>query len=241
MENEKVETHGILNLNFNLEYCRANGITKSDIKRFWEKIDFPDDLVEGCWEWNAGKNNGYGDFWLHDGQIGAHRFSYNIFKGEIDSGKFIRHKRDNPSCVNPHHLLIGTQQDNMNDKVDRNRQSKGEHRYNAAFTDLKVWDILMQLVAGESKRNLATHYDVHLRTINAISKGDNWKCIFDKLTSDQKKKIIENNRKLSPKDTKKIRELYRTNYFSMNMIGDKFNVSQPTISKVIKRLKGYDY
>ena len=184
----------------NYEYCRANGITKSDIKRFWEKIDFPDDLVEGCCEWNAGKDKGYGRF-RFAGSVGfAHRFSHMIFKGEIGEGLFVRHKYDNPGCVNPHHLLVGTPQDNMDDKVNRDRQTSGEDVWMAKLTEIEVDEILIQLILKVSKKILATQYEVCIDTIYKISIGKIWKHCYKKLSVDQQQQL-EDNREQQREDT----------------------------------------
>ena len=89
----------------------------------------------GCWLWTAGvSSNGYGAF---DG-VGAHRFSYQLFKGRIPTGKIVRHKCDVKICVNPDHLLIGTQADNINDYVRRlgHHYSKRTHcKHGHLYTD----------------------------------------------------------------------------------------------------------
>lgn len=88
-------------------------------ERFWEKVDKKSD--DECWNWKASTNgHGYGQ--ICDGFCGvvsAHRLSWQIHFGDIPIGKFILHKCDNRLCVNPNHLYVGTQSDNMYDKVLR--------------------------------------------------------------------------------------------------------------------------
>ncbi len=158
MENEVVEAQKIMTDAeirqqqiplFNSEFIQANGITQKIINRFWKKIDFPENLVDSCWEWNAAKDKkGYGQFWTGSLPCGAHRFSYMIFKGEIGEGLCIRHTCNNTSCVNPHHLLIGTQQDNIDDRNSQNRQAKGEDHGRAILIETEVKEILNKLIAG---------------------------------------------------------------------------------------------
>ena len=99
--------------------------TKTMEERFWEKVD--KSSASGCWFWTAGKNpSGYGVFYLSKERqaIKAHRVSYEIEFGRIPKGKLCCHKCDNPSCVRPSHLFLGTDADNMRDMAQ-----KGRNRY----------------------------------------------------------------------------------------------------------------
>lgn len=81
---------------------------------------------DGCWLWLAAKYpSGYGQCY-HEGRVQpAHRVSWKLFRGEIPEGMVICHKCDNPACVNPEHLFVGTQQDNLHDMCIKNRARKG--------------------------------------------------------------------------------------------------------------------
>lgn len=97
------------------------------IDLFWQKVDRKS--YDECWNWLAGLHGGkckqYGLFWDGNKTISAHRFSYSLHFGEIPGGICVCHKCDNPSCVNPHHLFLGTHQDNEDDKLSKNRQAIG--------------------------------------------------------------------------------------------------------------------
>lgn len=99
-------------------------------KRFWTKVDKdgPEIISDSpCWIWIGSKINQYGQFktrklkknWL------AHRFSWTITYGKIPKELFVLHKCDNGICVRPNHLFLGTDQDNKDDMVRKNRQAKG--------------------------------------------------------------------------------------------------------------------
>lgn len=94
------------------------GIKRSLSERFWEKVD-KSAGPDGCWIWRAHLDkDGYGTFTPDHIPIGAHRFSYELIYGFIPQGIFVCHNcpgRDNPSCVNPKHLWLGTNSDNLKD------------------------------------------------------------------------------------------------------------------------------
>lgn len=115
----------------------------------------------GCWLWLGGclVNGGYG--YLYDGklQLRAHRVSYELVCGPIPEGLIIRHKCDVPCCINPQHLIVGDDWDNMQDKISRGRHvgyKSGEEHLNTILTVQDVRDIRaksnimsQQLIADE--------------------------------------------------------------------------------------------
>lgn len=101
---------------------------KQDVKeRFYKKVVIG--RLDECWEWVSEKNsNGYGRFYDENGLYGmAHRFSYRMFYGEFDINLNVLHRCDNPGCVNPTHLFLGTDSDNMQDMWNKHRHPINRH------------------------------------------------------------------------------------------------------------------
>ena len=91
------------------------------MQRFWDKVE----KTDGCWVWTASKNRqGYGYFRFDGKMRKAHRMAWLFAIGEIPEGMMVCHSCDNPSCVNPEHLWLGTGQDNMDDM-----NTKGRHGF----------------------------------------------------------------------------------------------------------------
>ena len=98
------------------------------IDRFWSKVDKTSN-PNGCWEWIGHKNKhfGYGRFGFNNKRILVHRFSYLLHFGKITTDLKVLHKCDNSLCVNPSHLFLGTQLDNIKDRETKNRTAKGKN------------------------------------------------------------------------------------------------------------------
>lgn len=101
----------------------------------------------------------------------AHRWAYIQANGEIPSGMCVRHTCDNPSCINPEHLILGTHSDNMKDKVERNRQSRlfGKSNGNCKLTSEQIEEIRQ---SEDKQIRLAERYGVSKSLIGAIVRGE---------------------------------------------------------------------
>jgi hypothetical protein len=89
------------------EYAAAN------TARFWARVS----RGEGCWEWQRGRSCGYGTITWRGTETKAHRVAWELTHGEIPAGLHVLHNCDNPGCVRPEHLRLGTHTDNMRDIV----------------------------------------------------------------------------------------------------------------------------
>lgn len=149
-------------------------------QRFWQHVVKSD----GCWEWTGhrvgqvGRNN-YGEMALpgqrHNG-IRAHRFSWELHYGPIPDGLWVLHRCDNPPCVRPDHLFLGTRADNLADMVAKGRATVGERSALAKLTRDQVIDIRQRYAAGiVMQQQLAAEYGVHAGTISGIVRRKRWR------------------------------------------------------------------
>lgn len=143
--------------------------------RFWAQVRKQDG--EGCWEWQGGRATKlqYGYMSLGHSSAYAHRISWQIAHGSIQTGLCVLHRCDNPPCVRPDHLFLGTRRDNMTDKIEKGRQHRGEQTGGVVLAEAQVMDILAAYATGEFPiLGLADKHGVKEATIRAIVNGQTW-------------------------------------------------------------------
>jgi hypothetical protein len=146
-------------------------------ERFWRFVaPIMDD--RGCWEWvGTLKPNGYGLFSFHGGgRANAHRYSWVLHFGPIPDGLYVCHRCDNPSCVRPEHLFLGTARDNMQDASRKGRiqHLHGERSGSHKLTSAAVVDIRARVASGEMQKTLADEYGVAHNTVSNIMSRRRW-------------------------------------------------------------------
>lgn len=132
---------------------------------------------DGCWYWTgAPSNKGYGRLRVDGRSILSHRISYELYKGEIPDGLFVCHTCDNRLCVNPNHLFLGTQQDNMDDKMSKGRMPdySGEKHPRAFLTEKDVNTFRSLRMMGISNRLISKCTGVNFETIRQITGYRSW-------------------------------------------------------------------
>lgn len=135
----------------------------------------------GCWNWQGAKNtDGYGQLRVNGRHQRVHRLSYTLFVGRIPGDLLIRHKCDNPACVNPQHLETGTTQDNVNDRCLRGRSNvpRGVNVKNSKLTPELVREILTSSLPA---RQMAEKVGVVRQTIDRVRNGEAWVDIYNEV------------------------------------------------------------
>ena len=149
------------------------------IERFWSRVDKSQGPKE-CWIWSRCiGTGGYGRAVFEGKHQLAHRVAWQTAFGPIPERKHVLHRCDNPLCVNPKHLWIGSHKDNMEDRDAKGRQSftKGKDHGNAKLSDEDVKNIRLWFAKGAMQRSLAERFSVHPSTINDIVHRRSWKHI----------------------------------------------------------------
>jgi hypothetical protein len=153
---------------------------KTLAERFWPKVN----KTETCWLWTASSHEfGYGVIGCPDRPgrtLRAHRVSYEFAHGPIPEGLQVLHKCDVPACVNPDHLFLGKDQDNVSDMIAKGRfgangNGCGEGSPNSKLTWGEVCEIRSMAEAGKTHKSIADIYEVSRPTISNIVKSKTWK------------------------------------------------------------------
>lgn len=159
---------------------QCNGpLTKEAISNRPEDFFSCIDKTEGgCWVWRGPLRwSGYGTFNLAGAKHLAHRYSYELHKGPIGEGLFVCHSCDNPPCVNPDHLWLGTMADNMADMAAKGRAHKGPSVHSADHPLAKLTAEKVRAIRLDSRtgKQIAADYGVCTTTIYSVKSGKHWK------------------------------------------------------------------
>lgn len=152
-------------------------IDDSVVRRFENKVNYAG--KNECWEWiGCIGNHGYGETTVSRKKALTHRVSWSIYRGEIPAGMQILHHCDNPPCVNPRHLFLGTQSDNMKDMTIKGRRANGAKNGNSKINELDVVNIRMLGRTGRLKqKTIGKMYRLSSQQISHILAVRRWKHI----------------------------------------------------------------
>lgn len=148
--------------------CRASYRHSKEhmLNRFWSQVKRGD----GCWPWIGAKRKGYGSVrWDGKAQF-AHRVSWMLANGNITGGLWVLHKCDNPPCVRPDHLFLGTALDNARDAIQKGRMKYG----NVRFSEQEVREMRRLRGGGLTLAEIASRYRTVTGHISRICRRVNW-------------------------------------------------------------------
>ena len=149
-----------------------------------KNIEYTVDESTGCWNCTSHKvninNRGFVGYFIcnRGGYRSLHRYMYAQKYGDISSDDIIRHICDNPMCINPEHLIKGTHNDNVQDRVNRNRSAIGEKNGRAKLTEAQVIEIYN---SDYTNSELANIYHVDNKVIYDIKHKNKWKYLLNDL------------------------------------------------------------
>jgi hypothetical protein len=153
----------------------AREIKGTGNNKFWNKVLTMNDATS-CWEWHGAKAKGYG-IHRHDGkQMRATHYVWRICKSVIPDGLVVLHTCDNPGCVRPSHLLLGTRADNRRDCVSKGRHTKGTACWNAKLDPAKVTVVrTLYGSGGHTQKEIAELLGVTQPCISYVCTGMSWR------------------------------------------------------------------
>jgi hypothetical protein len=152
-------------------------------ERFWAKVNKTGPTVHSelgpCWEWLGSKTpHGHGHI-TENGTYKTryvHRISWDLHHPDNPCGPaYVLHRCDNPPCVRPDHLFLGSQADNVRDMIEKRRSPLGSQRKGGKLTEADIPVIRKLSADGLSQRAIAKLFGVHQVTISQIFQGTHWK------------------------------------------------------------------
>ncbi len=142
------------------------------LARFWSKVE----KTESCWLWTASRNTrGYGQLRISGANVTAHRLSWTIAHGRTPE-QCVLHRCDVRTCVNPAHLFEGSNRDNVNDRVRKQRSARVLNKEQAI-------EAMRRVAQGESYRSIGAALGVSTGAIFRLAKGQTWRWLHEEISA----------------------------------------------------------
>jgi hypothetical protein len=192
--------------------------------RFWEKVDKSGE----CWVWLGATQHRYGAINLGGSTnkvLRAHRLSWEWAYGPVPPGMQVCHRCDNPPCVRPEHLFLGTMADNMADASTKRRFAPRRR-----LTEQQVLDIRRRHATGETQKALAREYGVWHGQISRIIRGEEWRHLPLSKNWGQTRGERNHSARLTADQARSI----RASTERAGVLADHYGVSDPTVNDIRK-------
>ena len=213
-------------------------LNESDIERFWNKVEKRGE--DECWLWHGNiDHEGYGNLGVSfpkNTSIKAHRLSYYLHYGEIDSKKVIMHKCDFPQCTNPNHLIMGTQKENVDDCITKGRRALQDKENNnrRILNEEKVINIKRLYETGNyTYKFLADMFGVSESAINYVINNKSWQGIGGEVNRPENK--MKSN--LSLNEIIEIKKMLCSKDYTQREISDILNIDKYVIKYIANNKK----
>ncbi len=212
-------------------------ISAKNAARFWAKVN---KTPNGCWEWiGCRSGRGYGNLTISSKNYKAHRVSYFMAHGECPSDRLVCHSCDNPPCVNPAHLFLGTHTDNTQDCERKHRRNagKGEANPRALLTNEQAKMIFqMRNVEKHSLQEIAALFGITPYQVSKIARGHSYKWVNDptQITEFPLDGERHPHTHLRDTDIPVIRQL-RSEKLTLRAIGDLYCITESAVHNICSR------
>lgn len=191
---------------------------------------------EGCFEWQGPRHRqGYGLVFANGKKSFAHRDSFQAFRREIPSGMCVCHRCDNPCCINPAHLFLGTHADNMKDMARKKRSTAGEKSHSAKVSASDVLEMTRLYKSGVDQGKLAQRYGIARCTVSEIVRGTKWRGIIREVASEGRAAYRGSrhpNAKLNEGKVREVRKMHKSGVETKS-IAKAMGVCEGTIHAVL--------